>query len=510
MSKPTDEKLVKLTAPRKKATADQAARATDGLQNLVAGLGSNRDKMSYSAYTAPMLLDRQTLENMYASSWIAAKIVDIPADDMTREWRSVMFDDDDVQEDNQFAIEEEEKRLGVVAKINEALKWARLFGGSSIVIGAGGSYETPLDPASIKKGGLKHLHVFDRHVCEASGQVDWRIDSPNFGLPEFYRIGAGASQTKVHHSRVIRFIGRKQPYYASIQRNYWGDSMLQSAYDTLIGKDTTTAAIATMIFEANVDVLKVDGLTELLSTSEGETKALKRFQLAALMKSFNRVLLMDSTEEFEKKSNSFASLDAIMREFRAEVAGAADIPVTRLFGTSVGGLNATGDNEIRNYYDMVASQQRMVLCPALDKLDQVLIRSALGNFPEDYRYQFKPLWQMDETEKATVEKTRADRDKLYFDMGVLTEGTIAKQLKEDGTYSVMTEEDVDLAEELAEASAEIREAGQEALLNGQTEVGPDGKPIPPQPTSAPGSESRTESGAAAAAGAEADTETEDD
>lgn len=424
----------------------------DGLQNVAAGLGTTRDKMAYSAYGTPIVLSRDALENMYRSSWLAKKIVNIPAEDMTRAWRQVMFDDDQIHEQNQFAIEEAERALCIPAKVTEAIKWARLYGGAALILGVGSdrNYEKPLDPASVKKGDLRFVQVLDRWMCIPEGNYDWNIESDNFGLPEYYRI-ATQNGPRVHYSRVIRFVGQKLPYWAAMQQARWGDSELQAVYDTMIGRDTITAAIATMMFEANVDVIKAPDLADILASQDGEAKLTKRFQVAGLMKSFNRMLLLDGAEEYEKKSNSFSGLDSIMKEFRSEVAGAADIPVSRLFGLSVGGLNATGDNEVRNYYDMVAARQNEQLRPQLERLDEVLIRSTLGTMPDDYRFEFKPLWQMDETEAADVEKKRAERDKIYFDMGVLTEGVIARELKESGTYSTMTEGDVELAEELAEA-----------------------------------------------------------
>lgn len=430
--------------------------ARDGLQNVVAGLGTDRDKMAYGQYTSPLLLNQINLGNIYRSSWLAKKIVNVPAEDMTRGWRTFMFDDEGAQETNQFALEDEERRLCAHSCFRDALAWARLYGGAGVLLGVENEkLETPLDPAKVKKGGLRYLRALDRWTLLADGSIDWNIASDNFGLPEFYRVGI-QSGPRVHHSRVIRFIGQKLPFLEQKQVDYWGDSELQATYDTLMSRDTMTAAIATMMFEANVDVVTAPDLTELLSTQDGEAKLTKRFQVAGLMKSFNRMLLLDGEEKYEKKSNSFSGLDSIMREFRAEVAGACDIPVTRLFGTSVSGLNATGDNEIRNYYDMIAARQRAQLQPQLERFDEVFVRSALGAMPDDYRFEFGTLWQMDETEKANVEKSRADRDKIYFDMGVLNEGVIARELKESGTYATMTEEDVTMAEELSQALEEQR------------------------------------------------------
>lgn len=450
----------------------QSAGVRDGLQNVAAGLGTNRDKMSYSGYTTPLMLDRTTLGNMYRSSWLAKKIVNIPAEDMTRAWRQVMFDDE-TQEDSQFAVEELERKLCIRPKVTNALKWGRLYGGSALILGVGDpkNYDKPLDPASVKKGELKFVQVLDRWMCVPGGVLNWDLSSSNFGLPDYYTI-ATQNGPRIHHSRVIRFIGQQLPLQESMQQAGWGDSDLQAAYDTLLGRDTITAAIATMMFEANVDVIKAQGLGDLLSTKEGSDQVTKRFQLSAMMKSFNRLLLLDENETYDKRSNSFSGLDAIMREFRSEAAGACDIPVSRLFGLSAGGLNATGDNEVRNYYDMVAAKQEHELRHALERLDEVMVRSALGAMPDDYRFTFNKLWQMDETESATVKKTQAETDKIYFDMGVLNEGSIARELKERGTYTTMTEDDVELAEELADKPPEPP-AG----------YGPDGQPLPKSETS---------------------------
>lgn len=439
---------------RKVKTADAAlARTTrpvgvsDGLENVVAGLGTDRDKMSYSVYGMPRVLTRMELENMYRGSWLSKKIVNAVADDMTREWRHVVFDDNDG--DNLFAVEQAEKRFAVKRKINEALRWARLYGGSLLIIGTRDKdLSKPLDARGVKQGDLRYLHVMDRWRVSPAGTVCMDLDSPNFGMPEFYMLAE--SSVRVHYSRVLRFNGQKLPYFAWKQNAMWDDSELQHVLDSLTNCDTATRGIATMMFEANVDVVKAEGLADVLARKDGEAILTKRFQIAGMLKSFNRMLLLDGTESYEKKSNSFANLDKILQQFMVDVSGAADIPMTRLFGQAAGGLNSTGDNDVRNYYDMVSGKQETEVRPQLEYLDEVLVRSTLGFMPDDYRFDFNSLWQISDTEQATIEKTRADRDQIYLTAGVITEGVVARDLKERGTYRNLTDEDVALAEELAQ------------------------------------------------------------
>lgn len=430
--------------------------ATDGLANVVAGLGTERDKGSYTHYTFSPTLTPLELEAMYRSSWLSKRIVNVVADDMTREWRQHVFDSEKASE--QLAVENTEKRLQVKAKINEAIRWARLYGGAGVIIGVKGvtmeQMEQPLDINTVKKDSLAWLHVADRHRLTGTGRLVEDLASPAFGTPEMYQLANVTKNVRIHHTRVVRFDGQLVPWQMFLANGSWGDSTLAHVYNSIKNSDTAAGMIATMLFEANVDVIKVAELNSMLAMECGESQVIKRFQLAAMMKSVNRTLVLDAGEEYDKKTNNFSNLDKIWEKFMIDVCGAADIPMVRLFGQSAAGLNATGDNDIRNYYDMISSQQEAELRPQLEYLDEALLRSALGRMPSDYRWDFRSLWQLSDTEIAQNSKTRADRDAIYLDRGVLTEGAVARELKENGTYATLTDEDVSMAEELAESMHE--------------------------------------------------------
>lgn len=444
---------------REVKTADAALAMTkkpvgDGLENVVAGLGTERDKRAYSVWADPRILTRQELENMYRGSWLAKKIINVVADDMTREWLHCLFDGEELG----TVIEQAQKRFALKRKINESLRWSRLYGGANIIIGTRDkNLAKPLDVKNVKQGDLRYLHVVDRWRMSASGSLNRDLESPNFGMPDSYVIAE--STVQVHHTRVLRFNGEKLPYFAWLRNGMWDDSVLQHVMDSLMNCDTTTQSVATLLFESNVDVVTSEGLADVLARKDGESILTKRFQVAALLKSFNRMLLLDGTEKFEKKQNSFANLDKVIQQFMVDVSGAADIPMTRLFGQSAAGLNATGDNDIRNYYDMVSAKQESELRPQLEYLYEVLVRSELGHMPDDFRFDFNPLWQLSEKDQAEVEKSRAERDDKYVNLGVVSETLVAKELMERGTYRNMTDEDIDMVEELSKPMDENGEVG---------------------------------------------------
>jgi hypothetical protein len=62
----------------------------DGLQNVLIGMGTGRDKSQYTKTTATVFLPQEELENLYGE-WLPRRIVDIYADQATRKGFKVLF-----------------------------------------------------------------------------------------------------------------------------------------------------------------------------------------------------------------------------------------------------------------------------------------------------------------------------------------------------------------------------------------------------------------------------------
>ncbi len=370
----------------------------DSLENLVANLGTEADKRSLSKVTNRKRLslrgNEQELTDLYRTDWVSGKVVDIIPNDMTREWRSFTSEED--PEVIQI-LEDEEKRLSLKQAFNRAHKWARLYGTSFIVmdIDDGQTADMPLRVDQIRPGGLRHIKVIDRQRINIKDQqpIANPLD-PNYGMPEYYRFVE--TQTVIHHSRMIRFDAIELPFDEFRRNHYFSDSVLDRIYESIINFMTATESSASMIYEANVAVMKIKGLMNYLQTAEGEQMVRKRFALAKLLKSFNNMTLLDSEEEHEHKSTSFAGLPDLIDRFAKMLAAATDIPATRFLGTSASGLNATGEGDLKNYYDSIASLQTLEYEPKLDYFDQIMQASLQLDLPTDMNieYVFNPLFQI--------------------------------------------------------------------------------------------------------------------
>lgn len=403
----------------------------DSLTNLMSGLGTARDKTVATQFTFAQIPVGE-LDAAYRGDWIARKVVDIPAKDATREWRSWQADQDQIT-----LLEKEEKRLGLQKCVLSALIKARLYGGAVIVIGINDDDPSKeLNPDTVKQGGISYLHAASRHEISA-GPISRDLLSPYYDQPEYYEAASGsAGIARIHPSRVARFLGCEVP-----DRNQaisgWGDSILDAIKDAVRHAGLAQAEIASMMQEACVDVIRIPGFMQNLSTAAYREKILTRFQLAATGKSINRALMLDKDEEWDKVSQNFSNLPELMRIYLNIAAGAGDIPATRLLGQAPSGLNATGDSDIRNYYDNVGSEQRNTISPALCILDESLIRSALGARPEEIYYIWKPLWQMSETEKADNMLKKSQAISNFVNTGLFSTEVLAaaaaNMLIEDGS-----------------------------------------------------------------------------
>src|SRR5690625_176339 len=396
----------------------------DGLINIASGLGLGKGKRDYNRFVHGQLLGYAELEAAYQTNWIARQIVDIPVDDMTREWRTIKCQAAD-------EIRQEEDRLNVQSAVNEALTWSRLYGGAAILPITYQDFEKPFRPEQIKRGEVQRLMVFDRWDLIPHAINTWDVLADNYLQPEFYTLYQGSQ--KIHWTHFIRFVGSKLPRRQRVLLQGWGDSQLRRCLEDI--KDTVAAkdGIAELMQSANVDVITREGLAEDLSTDQEEA-IIKRYTLFDSMKSIINTALLDGDEKWDRVTLNLSGVAPVIDTLMVWIAGAADIPVTRLFGTSAKGLNATGEGDLKNYYDSIRSQQTSQLDRPMARLDEIMVRSALGDMPDDYNYEWNRLTQPNRKEEAEARKIEAETDIILLDAGVVGRSHVMRRLEADEVY----------------------------------------------------------------------------
>lgn len=437
----------------------------DGLANTLSGSGTAVDRRQHYAYTLYQTLTPNEIEAAYRTSWLARKVVDVPVGDMTRSGIDVQLEGDEITR-----FEAAAKRLNLAPKLKYALTLGRL-GGGAMFMGLPGAVD---QPATSNK--LSYLHVTSRWAI-TTGPLILDLSNPNFGEPEYYYLTGKSGTVKVHPSRVVPFRGALVPnlYGVNDEQTFWGDSVLQATYEAIRNADMAQSEIASLIAEAKVDVWKIAQLAETLMGNDGEARIRRRFETINTGKSIHRAAIMDAEDDWEQRQITWAGIPDVIAQYLALVAGAADIPATRLLGKAPDGMNATGEGDLANYHQHVAALQTEYLDPAYAR---IMPNIAAEIRVSDIPYTHAPLSIPTEGELADLAKKKADTSKIYHDMGVMPEAEFAKaivnQLVEDGTYPGLGEALADMPDDWAEQMVEEARARAETMQaqNAVTDAAP--------------------------------------
>jgi phage-related protein (TIGR01555 family) len=430
----------------------------DSFQNFQANLGLGTDNVnSASTYGFdPISVNRQLLEFMYRGSWIVGNAVDVIADDMVQSGITIQST---LDPEKLEMLHEAMNTLCVWDKLNEVIKWSRLYGGAiAIMLIDGQDLSTEFDPESVGEGQFKGLLVMDRwqlipSVSDLVGRNDGEL-GPDMGMPRYYQTIGDAilpDLGNVHYSRVLRFDGYDLPHYQKSTNSFWGTSVIERINDRLIAFDSTSTGVAQLVYRAHLRTWKLKGLRDAIGTNSTAVNAiLKNIKMVRQLQANEGITLMDSEDEFATHTYNFAGLDDVLLQFGQQLAGALEIPLVRMFGQSPAGMNSTGESDLRTYYDGIKKKQETKLRTPINKILNVLSRSVLGDaLPKGTVFKFNPLWQMNDKEKAEIATQNTSAIIAAYEAGLITADLALKELRQasevNNIFSNITSEDIDAA-----------------------------------------------------------------
>lgn len=424
-------------------------RALDGYSNVPANLGAGSNNL---AQTANYVMERftwdyYTLNILFRDNWIAKAIIEKPANEMLKNGFSIHSQIEPDKIDKIMNIWQKTKTQN---KFLKCLKWARLYGGCLLIpmIENQGDLSKPLDYETIMPDSYKGCFTVDRWsgVSPSIELVD-NITDPDFGQPEYYDVSDNTTGKtfRIHHSRVIKMVGREMPYWEEIAETYWGASELEHVYTELKKRDDTSANISFLIFLANIRVFKMDGMSQMLSI--GDQQAAQR--VYETMKTMNHLmcntgtLAIDKEEDFAMHGYSFTGINDVYESFMLDISGAAEIPVDKLFGRSPSGFNS-GAETLQNYYDTIDEKRETYVREPLEKIVKIITMSALGEIPDDIEIDFNPVRRPSDLEKSDLAQKNAQPIFDAYAGGLIGKGTALKELKQQsditGLWTNITDE----------------------------------------------------------------------
>jgi phage-related protein (TIGR01555 family) len=452
----------------KRATVDRVAKegktlrgknTGDAFQNfaLNLGLGTN-NALSQSAYGFyPITRVRTLLEWIHRGSWLGGVAVDLLADDMTRSGVEILTVEDPKK------VEEMQQgltRLRVWQQLSDNIKWSQLYGGSiAVLLIDGQDPSTPLRIETVRKDQFRGLTVFDRWMVDPDLTHLVTEYGPNLGLPEYYKVVADAPAMrgqKIHYTRCIRMEGVRLPYYQRVMENLWGLSVFERLYDRMIAFDSATVGAAQLVYKSFIRTYKIDGLHEAATTAGDALVGIsKRVELMRKYQSIEGVTLLDKEDDFAThEASGFTGIADVLIHFAEQISGALQIPLVRLLGQSPAGLNSTGESDLRTYYDNILKRQENDLREGMNLILRVLAQSLQIKLPDNFNFNFVPLWQLNQTEKTDV-ADKGSRFIMEIEAAGLVSPKVALQelrqlAKTTGYWTNISNKDISEASDVAE------------------------------------------------------------
>ena len=114
--------------------------------------------------------------------------------------------------------------------------------------------------------------------------------------------------------------------------------------------DNVSANMAALTFQANINTMEVKGLEQLLSLSSPDVQ--RRFwntmQAQSVLRSNFGVQLVEQGNKINNTQYTFTGLQEVYESMCLNLCGASHYPMTKLFGRSPAGMNATGESDLKN------------------------------------------------------------------------------------------------------------------------------------------------------------------
>ncbi|MFP5276965.1 MAG: DUF1073 domain-containing protein [Acidobacteriota bacterium] len=440
----------------RRAAVRESKRTGDSFQNFALGLGiGTNNPTTYNQYGYnPMTRQRVELEWAHRGSFIAGLGVDIIADDMTREGVDIagQFTPDQIRQ-----IDERATTLKIWNHLCSSIKWARLYGGCiAVLLVDKQDYSTPLRVDTVGPGQFKGLLVLDRWMISPSLEDLVTDIGPDLGKPKYYTVDIAAPALrgiKVHYSRCLRLQGDELPYWQAVAENLWGASVLDRPWDRITYFDAATVGAAQQVHKSYLRYFKIDKYRDILGGMGGPQAYSGLMQMVAFMRQFasnEGITMIDAKDDMvTAQASTFTGIADVLLQLGQHLSGNFQIPLVRLFGQSPAGLSSTGESDLKTYYDGVRKRQIQDLLVSVTLIYRLIAQSLRIPVPEGFGVSFRPLWQMDEPQKAEVASKDTATVMEVHGAGIISDQTLLRELqgiqRRTGRWQSISEETVNAA-----------------------------------------------------------------
>jgi uncharacterized protein len=357
-----------------------------------------------------------------AQHWLVAKSCFVPARDAIRKnYELTVNDGTEIAPEVLDEIRKKDVEYRVNYNLEQFVGMGRVFGIRiamfKVVSPDKFYYEKPFNPDGITPNSYKGIAQIDPYWIAPELDTEANADpsAVHFYEPTWWVING----KKVHRTHLIIMRGDEVADILKPTYFYGGISVPQKIYERVYAAERTANEAPELALTKRSIVLHTD-LTQVLAKQHDFEKRLAYW---TYLKNNYGTKVVGTKETVEQFDTSLNDLDAVIMTQYQIVAAAANVPATKLLGTSPKGFNTTGEFEESNYHEELESIQAHNLTPLLDRHHMLLIRSEIvpkfGIKPFDVKVEWNPLDAMTAKEKAEVNKLNAEAGSTLVQSGAI-------------------------------------------------------------------------------------------
>lgn len=371
---------------------------------------------------------------MIAQNWLVDKACSLPGQDAVRNGYTVTSNNgQEIDAEIIDAIRIADKRFKITQQMESFVRFGRIFGVRHALFLVDSDdpkyYEKPFNPDGVGAGKYRGISQVDPYWITPELDAAAAADpaSPHFYEPTFWRI----SGKRYHRSHFIIMRNGEVPDVLKPSYFYGGMPVAQRIYERVYAAERTANEGPELLLTKRMTVLHTD-MEKVMMNQERFEQAMQQW---IYYRDNYGVKVVGEEEVIEQFDTTLTDMDvSIMTQYQL-VAAIADVPATKLLGTSPKGFNATGEYEESGYHETLESIQTHFAGPLLERHHICLIRSEIApNFgiePMDTTVEWEPLDTPTAKELAETNFIKSQTAQNYVAAGAIDGMDIRTQITAD-------------------------------------------------------------------------------
>ena len=350
------------------------------------------------------------------------------SDDLSRKWIKIDGCDDPQKLE---IIENELKKLHIKDLFHKAVTTTGYMGGAFIFIDTGEDDLTlPLAindlSAELKEGSKVKFVVVDPVNVSP---IEYNCIDPlrdDYMRPRMWQVLG----KRVHASRLLSFVENQPPMLLKPNYNFLGIPQAQILWDYVMHFNQTRASTARLLEKISLLVVQTD-MDAVLSDEHGIELFDAKMEFLERYRNNDSVFVCDKESEgVMNVQTTIAGCTDVVRQSLELIACINRTPAVKLLGISPSGFNATGESDLKNYYDYISSKQELYR-EQIQTIINVIQLCEFGNIDPAITFKFEPLNEENKASQAMTAQTKIGALTQLVDRQAMSAEELRTAVRED-------------------------------------------------------------------------------